>query len=212
MADDRPFPAPATLEFIPCRDEIIPCSCRAGNYSCKLLIYPTFLACNSTKTAFFPVLFPVSRELLLGRPVSADCVRHQEVAANRPGFPAPTIPRLFSALARKLERIAFGSTRPIVAALGERGHAVNDRVYKVRFDGTAICSNGLRGLFCWDDGPWRANAEMSLRRRILGSRLRGCTDQRDREPFGFAISVRRAPLAPTPTIGLATPMEGPSGA
>jgi hypothetical protein len=27
---------------------------------------------------------------------------HQVVAANRPGFPAPTIPRLFSALARKL--------------------------------------------------------------------------------------------------------------
>ena len=27
---------------------------------------------------------------------------HQEVGANRPGFPAPTIPRLFSALARKL--------------------------------------------------------------------------------------------------------------
>ena len=29
-----------------------------------------------------------------------------------------------------------------MAALGERGHAVNDRGhYKVRFDGTAICSN-----------------------------------------------------------------------
>ena len=27
---------------------------------------------------------------------------HQEVRANHPGFPAPTIPRLFSALARKL--------------------------------------------------------------------------------------------------------------
>ena len=27
---------------------------------------------------------------------------HQEVGANRPGFPVPTIPRLFSALARKL--------------------------------------------------------------------------------------------------------------
>jgi hypothetical protein len=27
---------------------------------------------------------------------------HQEVAASRPGFPAPTIPRLFSGLARKL--------------------------------------------------------------------------------------------------------------
>jgi hypothetical protein len=46
-------------------------------------------------------------------------------------------------------------------------------------------ANGLRGLFCWDDGPWPANAEMSLRRRILGSRLRGWTDQRDREPFGL---------------------------
>jgi hypothetical protein len=27
-----------------------------------------------------------------------------------------------------------------VAALAERGHAVNDRVYKVRFDGIATCS------------------------------------------------------------------------
>jgi hypothetical protein len=27
-----------------------------------------------------------------------------------------------------------GSTQPIVAALGERGDAVNDRVHKVRFD------------------------------------------------------------------------------
>jgi hypothetical protein len=35
-----------------------------------------------------------------------------------------------------------------------------------------------------NDGPWTANAEMSLRRRILGSRLHGWTDQRDREPFG----------------------------
>src|ERR1700722_3154620 len=95
---------------------------------------------------------------------------HQEVGGNRPGFPAPTIPRLFSALARKL----------------------------------MVCG----GLFCWDDGPWPANAEMSLRRRILGSRLRGWTDQRDREPFGFIISVRREP----PTICQATPLEGPSGA
>jgi hypothetical protein len=29
-----------------------------------------------------------------------------------------------------LEQIAFGSTRPILAALGERGYAVEDRVYK----------------------------------------------------------------------------------
>ena len=29
-----------------------------------------------------------------------------------------------------LEQIAFGSARPIVAALGERGYAVDDRVYK----------------------------------------------------------------------------------
>jgi hypothetical protein len=46
-------------------------------------------------------------------------------------------------------------------------------------------ANGLRGLFCRNDGPWPANAEMSLRRRILGSRLRGWTDQRDREPFAL---------------------------
>ena len=38
------------------------------------------------------------------RLVSRDCVRHQEVAANRPGFPAPTIPRLFGALARESPR------------------------------------------------------------------------------------------------------------
>jgi hypothetical protein len=31
----------------------------------------------------------------------------------------------------------------IVAAPGERSDAVNDRVYKVRFDGTAICSDRL---------------------------------------------------------------------
>jgi hypothetical protein len=41
---------------------------------------------------------------------------------------------------------------------------------------------------------------MSLRRRIWCSRLRGWTDQRDRELLGFAISVRWAPLAPTPTL------------
>jgi hypothetical protein len=35
-------------------------------------------------------------------------------------------------------------------------------------------ANGLRGLFCWDDWPWPTNVEMSLRRRILGSRPRGC--------------------------------------
>jgi hypothetical protein len=46
-------------------------------------------------------------------------------------------------------------------------------------------AHGLRGEFGWDDGPWPANAGMSLRRRILGSRLRGSTDQRDREPFGL---------------------------
>jgi hypothetical protein len=69
-------------------------------------------------------------------------------------------------------------------------------------------ATGLQGLFCWDDGPWPANAEMSLRRRILGSRLLGWTDQRDREPFGFAISVRRAPLAPTPTISVRATHRG----
>jgi hypothetical protein len=31
-------------------------------------------------------------------------------------------------------------TRQLLAALAERGDAVNNRVYKVRFDGTAICS------------------------------------------------------------------------
>jgi hypothetical protein len=33
-------------------------------------------------------------------------------------------------------------------------------------------ANGLRSLFGWDDGPWPRNGEMSLRRGILGSRLR----------------------------------------
>jgi hypothetical protein len=98
---------------------------------------------------------------------------HQEVRANRPGFPAPTIPRLLNALARKL----------MVCA---------------------VYSAGMTGL-------GRRMQKWSLRRRILGSRLRGWTDQRDREPFVFAVSVRRAPLAPTPTIGQATPLEGPSG-
>ena len=50
----------------------------------------------------FPILFPVNGNLPPRRPVSQDCVHHQEVAANRPGFPARTIPRLLSALARKL--------------------------------------------------------------------------------------------------------------
>ena len=33
-----------------------------------------------------------------------------------------------------------------MAALGERSHAVNDRVHKIRFDGTAICSNNSERL------------------------------------------------------------------
>jgi hypothetical protein len=37
-------------------------------------------------------------------------------------------PRSAAAVA---ESRAFGSTRPIIAALAERGDAVNDRVYKV---------------------------------------------------------------------------------
>ena len=61
-------------------------------------------------------------------------------------------------------------------------------------------------------GALEAGLEVEYARDSIGSRLRGLTDQRDREPFGFAISVRRAPLAPTPTIGQATPLEGPSGA
>src|SRR5277367_2383252 len=36
------------------------------------------------------------------RPVWQDYVHHQEVRANRPVFPAPTISRLFSALAPKV--------------------------------------------------------------------------------------------------------------
>jgi hypothetical protein len=72
---------------------------------------------------------------------------HQEVAPNGRGFPAPTIPRLLSALARKL----------------------------------MVCWGYPTGM----TGPWPANAEMSLRRRILGSRLLGWADQRDRKRFGL---------------------------
>ena len=52
------------------------------------------------------------------RPVQPDCVRHQEVGANRPGFPARTIPRLFSALARKLMVCRVYSAR--TTGLGRR--------------------------------------------------------------------------------------------
>src|ERR1700726_4107870 len=52
-----------------------------------------------------------------------------------------------------------------------------------------------------DDGPWPANAEMSLRRRILGSRLRGRTDQRDRKRLALGRSIRRLdPKAARPSI------------
>src|SRR5271163_2753602 len=54
------------------------------------------------KKAENSLLIPCKQGNLTVRPVPQDCDHHQEVAANRPGFPAPTIPRLFSALARKL--------------------------------------------------------------------------------------------------------------
>jgi hypothetical protein len=41
---------------------------------------------------------------------------------------------------------------------------------------------------------------MSLRRRILGSRPHGWTDQARLRTVHIAINVRRVPLAPTPTI------------
>jgi len=41
---------------------------------------------------------------------------------------------------QRLWQIAFGRTLPNVAALAERGYAIGERVYKVRFDETAICS------------------------------------------------------------------------
>ena len=74
---------------------------------------------------------------------------HQEVAANRPGFLAPTIPRLFSALARKLTVCG-------------------------------VYSAGTTGL-------GRRTRKMSLRRRILGSRLRGC-DQHAEQAFSAKCS------------------------
>jgi hypothetical protein len=53
------------------------------------------------KRGKFPILFPVNGNLPARRPVRPDCVRHQVVGANGPGFPTPTIRRQFSALARK---------------------------------------------------------------------------------------------------------------
>src|SRR5271163_1293637 len=88
------------------------------------------------KKAENSLLIPCKQGNLTVRPVPQDCDHHQEVAANRPGFPAPTIPRLFSALARRL----------------------------------MVCRDCSAGT----TGPGPANAEMSLRRRILGSRLHGC--------------------------------------
>jgi hypothetical protein len=41
------------------------------------------------------------------------------------------------------EQIASRSTGPIVAALAERGYAVNDRVYKVRFNCNRHAANGI---------------------------------------------------------------------
>src|ERR1700679_1298294 len=93
---------------------------------------------------------------------------HQEVGGNCPGFRAPTMPRLFSALAQKL----------------------------------VVCGAYSAGT----TGLGRRTRKPSLRRRILGSRLLGWTDQRDRKSFGLQISVRRVPLAPTPTIDQATPL------
>jgi hypothetical protein len=46
----------------------------------------------------FPILFPVNGNLPARRPVRQDCVRHQEVGANRPGFPAPETGETFASL------------------------------------------------------------------------------------------------------------------
>jgi hypothetical protein len=46
---------------------------------------------------------------------------HQEVDTNRPEFPAPTIPRLFSGLARKLMVCGVYSAETAGLA-GERGN------------------------------------------------------------------------------------------
>src|ERR1700729_2777090 len=90
---------------------------------------------------------------------------HQEVAANRPGFPAPTIPGLFSALARRL----------MVCGVYSAG------------------TTGLAGE--------RGNESPTPNFGFPTARL---ADRRSRT-VRIAISVRRAPLAPTLTIGQATP-------
>ena|ERR1700722_3080122 len=82
------------------------------------------------------------------RPVSRDCVHHQEVGANCPGFPAPTIPRLFSAFSAE--------------------------------------ANGLRGLFCRDDGAWAGERGNESPTPNFGfPTAPDWTDQRDREPFAL---------------------------
>ena len=109
---------------------------------------------NSPKFAFHPVFPTTTGNEGDGRPVWRDCVRHQEVAANRPGFPAPTIPRLFSALAPKV------------------------MVCRVYSAGTTGLGRRTRKMKSPTPGFWVPDCA-------------GWTDQRDRETFGLAISIRR---------------------
>jgi hypothetical protein len=68
----------------------------------------------------------------------------------------------------------------IVAALAERGDAVNDRVYKVRFDGTVICSIDRIGLL----GAGRLWACFAGLRRLGDTQLSRVAGNRKGRPGG----------------------------
>jgi hypothetical protein len=92
----------------------------AGSWWCLAQFTSSAIGCaERLKTAFNQHRAANLQEIRLGIESSPFCNRfpyptclrrsefespqlHQEVAANHPGFPTPTIPRLFSALARRL--------------------------------------------------------------------------------------------------------------
>jgi hypothetical protein len=93
------------------------------------------------------MLFPVNGNLPARRPVRQDCLRHQVVGANRPGFPAPTIPRLFSALARKL--MVCGVYSAGTTGLGRRTRKwVSDAEFWVPDCGAGLISEIAKGSDC----------------------------------------------------------------
>ena len=62
-----------------------------------------------------PCSFPASREVGCRRPVSSDCLRHQEVRANEGGFRVPGVPRSFKGLARGYGGLRRSSSRHIAS-------------------------------------------------------------------------------------------------